>query len=215
MASDERRGEHYFSTDPQSASAERELVATFHGRQFVFRTDAGVFAQRFIDRGTRLLLSSLPVPFEGDVLDWGAGYGPIGVAVAALSPQSHVLMVEINERAASLAARNLLLNGVRNAEVLVGDALGVLGERQFDVVISNPPVRAGKQVLGCLIRDARARLRAGGQFWLVIRTQAGAKSYLALLQELFARAERVAMRGGYRVLRAAVDELPNGEGADR
>jgi 16S rRNA (guanine1207-N2)-methyltransferase len=202
---DPARGEQYFASRPQSASAEREVAFTFGGRGFVFRTDTGVFSNQGVDRGTRLLLANLPLPFEGEVLDWGAGYGPIGIVVAALSPGARVLMVEINERAAALAARNLEVNRVTNAEVLTGDALEVLGDRQFDAILSNPPIHAGKAVVTALIRDARARLRPGGELWLVIRTKDGAKSFAALLEELFPHAERVAMRGGYRIFCAAAD----------
>lgn len=199
-------GDHYFSSDPQSPSAERQVRLHVHGREFVFWTDAGVFSPRSIDRGTRLLISALPLPLVGEVLDWGAGYGPIGIAVAALSPHAHVLMAEINERAANLARRNVRSNGVGDAAVLAGDAFQALGDCEFDFVITNPPIRAGKQVVSRLIRDARKRLRPGGELWMVIRTQAGAKSYRDLLQTLFPRVQRVAMQGGYRVFRASVND---------
>jgi 16S rRNA (guanine1207-N2)-methyltransferase len=202
-------GDHYFSPQPHSASAEREVRVAVDDREFVFRTDAGVFSDGSIDRGTRLLIAALPLPLTGDVLDWGAGYGPIGAVVAALSPAARVVMAEINERAAALARRNVELNGISNAEVLVGDAFEAVGDREFDFVVTNPPIRAGKQVVSRLIRDARGRLRCGGELWIVIRTQAGGKSYFALLRELFPEAERVAMRGGYRVFRACVSGDPS------
>jgi len=196
--------EHYFSPQPSSPSAEMELTVELHGRQFTFRTDAGVFSPNFIDRGTRLLLRSLPLPLKGDVLDWGAGYGPLGIVVAALSPAARVTMVEVNERAAGLAQINVELNRVTNAEVLAGDAFQVLGEREYDVILTNPPIHAGKSVVTALIEDARRRLREGGEFRMVVRTQDGAKSYLRLLQELFARVSLEDMRGGYRAFRALV-----------
>jgi 16S rRNA (guanine1207-N2)-methyltransferase len=196
--------EHYFTPQPTSPSEESEFGLGLGGRRFTFRTDAGMFAHRFLDRGTRLLLGCLPLPLQGDVLDWGAGYGAIGVVVAASSPEARVVMVEVNERAAALARANAELNQVRNVEVIAGDALRVLGERCFDAIITNPPIHAGKATVAALIEDARRRLRDNGEFWMVVRTRDGAKSYLRILQELFARAERVDMRGGYRVFRACV-----------
>jgi len=196
--------EHYFSPQPSSASAEMELRLELCGRPFTFRTDAGVFSPHFLDRGTRLLLRSLPLPLQGDVLDWGAGYGPLGIVVAALSSAARVTMVEINERAAALARTNTELNHVTNAEVLAGDAFEVLGEREYDVILTNPPIHAGKPVVTALIEDSRRRLREGGEFWMVVRTQDGAKSYTRLLQELFSRVALEDMRGGYRALRAPV-----------
>jgi 16S rRNA (guanine1207-N2)-methyltransferase len=196
--------EHYFTPQPTSPSEESEFSVGLAGRRFTFRTDAGVFAHRFLDRGTRLLLASLPLPLRGEVLDWGAGYGAIGVVVAALSPEARVVMVEVNERAAALAQANAELNHVGNVELIAGDALRVLGERCFDAILTNPPIHAGKATVTALIEDARRRLRDTGEFWMVVRTQDGAKSYFRLLQELFPRVERVDMRGGYRVFRARV-----------
>jgi len=196
--------DHYFSSQPSSPSAEGELVVVLHGREFRFRTDAGVFSHRSLDRGTRLLLKGLPLPMEGDILDWGAGYGPIGVTVAALSPPARVVMVEVNERAAALAAKNAELNQTGNVEVVTGDAFEVLGDRRFDAVLTNPPIHAGKPVVSALIRDARDRLRPRGTFRAVVRTQAGAKSYHRLLGELFDAVSLEDMRGGYRVLCARV-----------
>ena len=196
--------EHYFSPQPSSPSAETELRVELRGRAFRFRTDAGVFSPHFVDRGTRLLLRALPLPVEGDILDWGAGYGPLGIVVAALSPAARVTMVEVNERAAGLARTNAELNQVSNAEVLVGDAFHVLGDREFDAILTNPPIHAGKPVVTALIEDSRRRLKEDGEFWMVVRTQDGAKSYLRLLQALFARVSLEDMRGGYRAFRALV-----------
>jgi len=179
-----------------------------HGRQFRFRTDAGVFSHRFLDRGTRLLLRSLPLPLEGEVLDWGAGYGPIGVVVAAFSPGARVTMVEINARAAALAQGNAERNQAPNVEVLVGDAVEVLGDRRYDAVLTNPPIHAGKSAVTALIRDARERLRPGGELRMVVRTQDGAKSYHRLLSELFDEVVLEDIRGGYRVLCARVAPGP-------
>jgi len=200
----EAEPEHYFSPQPTSPSAEAEFTVELRGRAFAFRTDAGVFSPRFLDRGTRLLLKSLPLPLQGDILDWGAGYGPLGVVVAALSPAARVTMVEVNERAAALARANAELNRVTNAEVLAGDAFQVLGDRRFEVILTNPPIHAGKPVVTALIQDARRRLPESGEFWMVVRTQDGAKSYLRLLQELFGRVSLEDMRGGHRAFRALV-----------
>jgi len=193
------RADHYFTPQPESDSAEREITFPFGDRRFAFRTDAGVFSHRFVDRGTALLLSKLPLPLEGDVLDWGAGYGVIGIVTAAFSPEARVVLVEINERAAALARRNVEANRVTNAQVVVGDALKALGDQQFDAIVTNPPIHAGKPVVAGLIRDAQARLRLGGELWMVVRTRDGAKSYFATLQGVFSAVERVGMRGGYRV----------------
>ncbi|MGQ9732586.1 MAG: class I SAM-dependent methyltransferase [Candidatus Zipacnadales bacterium] len=196
---------HYFSRQPTSPSNPRRIVGVFQDRQFVFETDANVFSHCALDRGTRLLIDHLPLPMRGKILDWGTGYGPIGIVVAAFSPEAQVTMVEINERAAELARRNAELNQVRNVEVLCGDAFQVLGPQRFDTVLSNPPTHTGKAVVMALIEDVYERLSGQGQLWMVVRTRAGAKSYQARLSTLFTHVERVAMRGGYRLFRAVRD----------
>ncbi|HJN14454.1 MAG TPA: methyltransferase, partial [Armatimonadota bacterium] len=148
-----------------------------------------------------------PLPLEGDVLDWGAGWGPIGTVIGALSPAAQVVMAEINERAAGLAQANADRNGALSVEVITGDALELAADRYFDVIVTNPPIHAGKKVIFNLIHDTRGRLRDGGDFWMVVRTRDGAKSYHALLDELYPHVERVAMRGGYRVLHASLPSV--------
>ena len=194
--------DHYYSSRPSSGSSERRLTVDVCGRRFAFRTDAGTFSHRFLDRGTRLLLATLPLPLQGDVLDWGAGWGAIGTVVGAISPNARVVMVEVNTRAAALAEVNAGTNGAANARVIAGDGLDMPLDLRFDFVITNPPIRAGKRVVAALLRDTRERLYEGGEFWMVVRTSDGARSYRTLLEGLYPRVEQAAMRGGYRVFRA-------------
>ena len=130
------------------------------GRNLVFATDAGVFSKDRIDRGTRELLKALTVRIRPGqrVLDLGCGYGPIGIVLGALEPDAHVTMVDINQRACDLARQNLAANGIANAEVVCGDFAEAVGERTFDVIVTNPPIRAGRSVLRSMIDWAHAHL---------------------------------------------------------
>lgn len=195
------QSEQYFTAQPSAASAPGQVRWRLPDLEVSFWTDRGVFSKGKVDRGTDLLARVMQLPERGDILDLGAGYGPLGIVAALRYPQARVTLVEINERAAALAERNLALNGVSNAEVLVGDAPEVLGERQFDAVITNPPLRAGKASVRRLLADARRRLRPGGSLWLVARTKQGAKTLARDLEELFTRVEEVELGSGYRVYR--------------
>lgn len=62
--------------------------------------------------------------------------------------------MDINERTTHLAGQNAAANAVSNLEVLTGDVPEVLGDRQFDAVLCNPPIRAGKDEVFRLIADA-------------------------------------------------------------
>jgi 16S rRNA (guanine1207-N2)-methyltransferase len=128
--------------------------------------------------------------------------------VAAFSGEAHVVMAEVNERAADLARRNADRNRVTNIEILPGDAFATLGARRFDAILTNPPIHAGKATVLRLIEDAHQRLTAGGALWMVIRTHAGAKSYFTALQARFGDARHLDTRGGYRVFRAGLTKGP-------
>ena len=62
--------DHYFSRSPTSASDEREITVSLHGREFTFATDSGVFSHRFLDRGTRLLTDHQQGRFDHSVRLW-------------------------------------------------------------------------------------------------------------------------------------------------
>lgn len=211
---------HYFSAHPQTPSARRQILATLRGQRFVFWTDRGVFARGGVDRGTRLLVETVEVSPGEVVLDWGCGYGAIGIVMARCVPGARVVLIDVNERAVERARENAILNGVPEVEILVSEGFTALAGRQFDVVLSNPPIRAGKRVLQGLIEGAYAHLRPGGRLFLVAQTQQGAKSLRRDLATVFEATETVARKGGYRVLlgckrdvEAGVGLGPDGPGA--
>ncbi|MFN4180089.1 MAG: class I SAM-dependent methyltransferase [Armatimonadota bacterium] len=198
--------EHYFAERPKAPSKIKRINAILRGREFVFETDRSVFAKDHVDMGTKRLIEKVHLPDEGEVLDWGCGYGAIGIAIAATNPKLTVWMVDINERAVVLARRNAKLNKVKNVMVLKSDGFNALPkDLRFDLIITNPPIHAGKQILVRLIREAFEWLKVGGSFWFVARTQHGAKTLQRITEEVFGNAECVDIHGGYRLI-AAVKE---------
>jgi 16S rRNA (guanine1207-N2)-methyltransferase len=191
--------EHYFSRQPQAPERPARWSVRVREEEFTFLTSGGMFSRERLDNGTRLLLKEIELPDEGDFLDVGAGYGAIGIVLARLRPRARVVMVEVNERAAALAAENAQLNRAEKAEVRVGDAREVLGDGQFDLIATNPPIRAGKAVVVALIADAAARLRPGGSLWLVARTHQGARSLAEAMAAHLPRVELRARGSGYRL----------------
>jgi len=194
--------EHYYTRRPGAAHDETSFHATLRGMDFRFVTDAGVFSRDRVDFGSLLLMEAMEIGPADTVLDLGCGYGPIGMVAARLAPQGFIYMVEINERAAELARRNLAANGIANAEVRVGDGLAPVAGIAFDTILTNPPIRAGKATVYRLLEEAWAALKPGGSLWVVVQNKQGAPSMKQKLQELFGAVEDVDRKAGYRVLRA-------------
>ena len=189
--------EYYYTNNPTSEHEERHFTSVFMGRTLAFETDAGVFSKQHIDPGSEILCKSLP-KLHGRVLDMGCGWGAMTVMTLARFPALDVTMADVNERALDLAVRNVQKNGMQAKAVLSDGFERVEGE--FDAVMTNPPIRAGKAVIYRMFEDAKAHLAEGGRLFLVIRKQQGAPSALKFLKELYAEAETIERDGGYWVI---------------
>lgn len=198
----ERTGSHYFDERPDVASRPRTYeLAGPHGPMRV-TSDAGVFSHGRLDRATELLLShpAVPplVPVSGDVVDLGCGSGPVALWVAALRPGCTVWAVDTNERALALTEQNARDNGLPNIRTTTPAA--VPAGLRVAAIISNPPVRVGKQALHDLLDEWMARLLPGGVAVLVVGRHLGADSLQRWLEEQGRPTERLASSGGFRLL---------------
>jgi len=191
--------EHYFTQTPESPHKPLRLQTEYRGQSLSFQTDSGVFSRTEIDKGSRALLMALPERITGDVLDMGCGYGALGICLKKHNPDCRLTMADINERAVSLARENAAQNGL-DAEVLKSDGFAALSGRTFDFIVTNPPIRAGKQVIYRMFADAAHALNENGRFMLVIRKQQGAPSAVTALQALFRTVDVLEKKGGYWVL---------------
>ena len=189
--------EYYYTNNPTSEHEERHFTSVFMGRTLAFETDAGVFSKQHIDPGSEILCKSLP-ELHGRVLDMGCGWGAMTVMALARFPALDVTMADVNERALDLAVRNVQKNGMQAKAVLSDGFERVEGE--FDAVMTNPPIRAGKQVIYQMFADAAEQMNPDGGLCLVIRKQQGAPSALKFLKELYAEAETIERDGGYWVI---------------
>ena len=194
--------EYYYTNVPTSEHEERSFRAVFAGKVLAFDTDAGVFSKQHVDPGSELLCKSLPDDLSGDVLDMGCGWGAMTVMTLARFPKVNVTMADVNERALGLAVSNVEKNRMTATAVLSDGFEKIEGE--FDAVITNPPIRAGKAVIYKMFEDAKVHLREGGALYLVIRKQQGAPSALKFLKELYRKAEVIERDGGYWIIRCVV-----------
>ncbi len=192
---------HYFTDNRDLPSREKELRISFLGKEYTFVTDIGVFSKNELDEGSAVLLEAVQsLDISGSVLDLGCGYGPIGIITASMTPQCQVTMSDVNPRAAELAVKNCIRNGIQ-AQCLVSDGFEKI-DNSFDVILTNPPIRAGKRVIYRLFEDACAHLNEEGVLLVVIRRKQGAESALTKLQEIFGNGETILRKRGYWILKA-------------
>lgn len=166
--------EFYYTEKPTSESNERSFTVEFLDETCRFTYDNGVFSKGELDEGTAYLLAALP-PLSGRILDLGCGWGPVGVILGKKSPCAEIIMTDVNERALELSKKNLAANGVKNASVLASDGFENI-EGKFDAIVTNPPIRAGKEKIYGMFDEAMEHLTADGYLYLVIRKQQGAES---------------------------------------
>jgi len=199
--------DQYYTREPESESRPAECEFSYRGHSLRFTTDAGVFSRGELDTGTRLLLEALPDSMAGKILDLGCGWGPIGISVKAAWPDAEVWMADVNLRALEWSEKNARRNGAA-VICLESDGFSALGDQVFDAVITNPPIRAGKQVIYRMFSEAADHLKPGGSLYLVIRKQQGAESCLRYLETCFASAEKLDRSGGFWVIEAKKAPAP-------
>lgn len=195
--------DHYYSKNPEVESKPRRWDFRLRGFSFTFETDAGVFSKSEVDFGSRVLIDCFELPsVEGNILDVGCGYGPIGLSIAKSYPERIVHMMDVNDRALNLAIKNAELNGVQNVRIYESDALSSVDTDQVAVVLTNPPIRAGKQTIFRIYDQAYEVLSEDGELWIVIQKKQGAPSTVDHLQTQFKDVTVVHKEKGYWIIRA-------------
>lgn len=197
--------EHYFSEKPGSNADLREISLVLNGVERTLVTSGGVFSPDHLDTGTAVLLRTLDaVEFaDGDILDLGCGWGPIALSVAQRNPHAVVWAVDINERARDLTALNAERLGLKNVRVSAPDAVDPT--LTYSAIVSNPPIRVGKETLHEMLRTWLPKLSAGAAAHLVVAKHLGADSLQKWIASEFSdlHVERVARDKGFHVIRAS------------
>ena len=189
----------YFAENPDAKHDIHELNVELLGQQLTFLTDAGVFSKKMIDYGSRVLLSVLDFEAGERVLDVGCGYGPLGLTLAKAQGVA-ATMLDINQRALDLAQKNAERNQV-SAHIFQSNVYEKVNGI-FDHIISNPPIRAGKQVVHEVISGSYEHLTEGGDLTLVIQKKQGASSAKSKMEAIVGNCEIVKKDKGYYILRS-------------
>jgi len=200
---------HYFDENPQTEHKTAEFQVRLSGIDFTFQTDSSVFSRQRLDFGSQLLLETVSKDIKpyGRLLDLGCGYGPVGIVMKRLFPALEVVLCDVNARALELSRSNARRNHAQYLDFVRSDGLqSVKGD--FDLIMTNPPIRAGKQVVHRFFTEAASRLRPAGRLYVVIQKKQGAPSALKRLQELFGKVEVIEREAGYWIIKA-MESLAN------
>lgn len=166
---------HYFTND-YIESNERQFEVIIKGVTLKFKTDNNTFSKKGLDFGTRSLLESLNLnEIKGSILDFGCGWGPIGIYLSKVL-NIKIDMCDINERALKLSKKNAEKNKV-NVNIFKSDCFENINDN-YDYIITNPPIRIGKEKLYNILFSSIKHLNKNGKLYFVINKNQGAKSVI-------------------------------------
>lgn len=193
---------HYFTNEENLKSEIEKVIAEINGIPFYFYTDNGVFSKGELDFGTELLLKNFKYdnPINKTLLDIGCGCGPIGIYASHLG--FAVDMSDVNKRAIHLSKMSLKEQNL-NANVFESDAYKNITNK-YDYIVSNPPIRVGKEKLYEIVMNAKEHLKDGGSLWIVVRKQQGAESMLRDMKNAYKTVEVIAKKKGFFIIKASL-----------
>ena len=176
-----------------------EYSTKFLGVNFTFCTDNGVFLKERLDFGTRFMLENIPLrELHGNILDLGCGYGVVSIILSKFINATFDA-VDINKRALHLAEINMKKNssyGINFFESNVYENVN----KKYDYIITNPPIRAGKEVVYKMLFGAKDYLKECGTLFFVMRKNQGVKSTIKDLKDIY-NVEVIDKKNGFFVIR--------------
>jgi 16S rRNA G1207 methylase RsmC len=153
----------------QSLWWKKDVPLSWEGAHLSFAVAQELFSSHTVDSGSILLLRSLvpaSMPESGDCVDFGCGYGVLGLAFKAVKPGWNVECIDRDALAVEFSAWNphrLGLDAVSRGGLGVDDL-----SAPVDLLLWNVPGKAGTSVLQALTAQALDRLAVDGILALVV-----------------------------------------------
>lgn len=191
---------HYFTNNENLSHNIYKVNTVIHNISYYFYTDNGVFSKGELDFGTELLLKTFEYtyPQEKEALDIGCGCGPIGIYLAKLG--FAVDMCDVNERALNLSKKAASEQSL-NTNIFISDAYSAM-DKKYDYILSNPPIRVGKQKLYEIVMNAKEYLKENGEVWLVVRKDKGADSLVRDMKKVYNIVDIIEKKKGFYIVKA-------------
>lgn len=197
---------HYYANNEKIRSDQKEIHYTYKGKTISYVVDVGIFSKERVDYGTNVLINALEEFKENvSILDMGCGYGAIGIAIAKAYPKTKVDMVDINLRAIKLSQMNADANKIKNASIFESNLYQNITQK-YDYIISNPPIRAGKEIVHGVISGGYPFLKKDGKVIVVIQKKQGAPSLEKKMVEVFGNVRTLNKENGYYVFESVKKE---------
>lgn len=162
------------------------------GVSLEFSSTPDLFSPKALDQGTALLLKNLAGFEYASALDWGCGWGAIGLWLAKNNPKAQISAIDSDIAAVNATKENAISNHLGNLEVIPSHGFSAVpnGEK-FDLVLSNPPTHRGREVVDNMIKESKDRLNPQAKLVLVV--EARIKPWVARqMKEVF---------GNYKILK--------------
>jgi len=190
----------YFDNVDLKSNIEKYKTRIFD-KEFCFNTDNGVFSKSKLDFGTRCLLENLPLEeIKGEILEVGCGYGVIPIILTRIVDKIESFdAVDVNKRALHLAEMNKKENFAPKVNFFLSNCYKNINKK-YDVIISNPPIRAGKNIVYEIVMNARNYLKEDGKLFIVINKDQGAKSLYKDLEKVY-KCELINKKKGFWIIK--------------
>lgn len=191
-------GNKNMTTDIHKLRQDIVFRKTIRSNDLSFHTTWGLFSPKDIDEGTEMLINKISIRQNDNSLDLGCGYGALGLAIAKLSPNGNVHLVDKDYIAIEYAKKNATANNLTNCEVYLSNGFSNVPRMKFDNIVSNLPAKVGKELFYIFLNDAKEHLVDGGKLYVV--TISGLKDYIKRnFKEVFGNYEKLDQNKHYTV----------------
>lgn len=145
------------------------MEAVINGIPLTLYAQDGMFSPNAPDKGTLAMLSEAEISVGDKLLDLGCGSGIVGIYAAKLIGGENVVMTDSSELAAECAKKNAAVNNVPEISVCCGNGYENVTDRDFTLILSNPPYHTDFSVAKAFIEGGYWRLAFGGKMIMVTK----------------------------------------------